>query len=51
MARPIATPPLHGQAAIDFFTSMQNVKKLTLEERKRMEKGADRVKAMLTFTF
>lgn len=52
MARPIApTPTLKGKDAQAFMSAMRNVKKATLEERKKVEEGADRIKKMLTFTF
>ena len=52
MAKPIApTPPLTGQAAVDFFAEMEQQKKATSAERARVKAGADRIKKMLTFNF
>ena len=52
MAKPIApTPPLTGQAAVDFFTEMEQQKKATSAERARVKAGAERIKKMLTFNF
>ena len=52
MAKPIApTPPLTGQAAIDFFTEMEQQKKASSAERARVKAGAERIKKMLTFNF
>ena len=52
MAKPIApTPPLKGQAAIDFFIEMEQQKKATLAEKTRVKAGAERIKKMLTFNF
>lgn len=52
MAKPIApTPPLKGQAAVDFFTEMEQQKKATADERARVKAGAERIKKMLTFDF
>lgn len=52
MARPIAaTPPLKGQAAIDFITELEKNKKASSEEKRRVKAGAERIKAMLTFNF
>lgn len=52
MARPIApTPPLKGQAAIDFIMELEKKKKASPEEKKRVKEGAERIKAMLTFNF
>lgn len=52
MAKPIApTPPLHGQAAVDFFTEMEKQKKASKEERAKVKAGADRIRKMLTFEF
>lgn len=52
MVKPIApTPPLKGQAAVDFFVEMEKNKKATPEERARVKAGAERIKKMLTFNF
>jgi hypothetical protein len=52
MAKPIApTPPLTGQAAVDFFAEMEQQKKATSAERARVKAGAERIKKMLTFNF
>ena len=52
MATPIApTPPLIGQAAVDFFAEMEQQKKATTAERARVKAGAERIKKMLTFDF
>lgn len=52
MAKPIApTPPLTGQAAVDFFAEMEQQKKATTAERARVKAGAERIKKMLTFNF
>ena len=52
MAKPIApTPPLTGQAAVDFFVEMEQQKKATTAERARVKAGAERIKKMLTFNF
>ena len=52
MAKPIApTPPLTGQAAVDFFAEMEQQKKATTAERARVNAGAERIKKMLTFNF
>ena len=52
MAKPIApTPPLKGQAAVDFFAEMEQQKKATMAERVRVKAGAKRIKKMLTFNF
>lgn len=50
MAKPIApTPVLKGQAAIDFIKELSKNKKASQEETVRVNKGADRIQAMLTF--
>ncbi|MGN0282526.1 MAG: hypothetical protein ACI4B3_09530 [Prevotella sp.] len=52
MAKPIApTPVLKGQAAIDFIQELSQNKKASEEETMRVNKGAERIKAMLTFSF
>ena len=52
MAKPIApTPVLKGQAAIDFIQELSQNKKASEEETIRINKGAERIKAMLTFSF
>lgn len=52
MAKPIApTPPLTGQAAVDFFAEMEKQKKATADERARVKVGAERIRKMLTFNF
>ena len=52
MAKPIApTPALSGQAAIDFFTTMEKANKLSDAEKASIKIGAERIKAMLTFEF
>ena len=52
MAKLIApTPPLTGQAAVDFFAEMEQQKKATTAERARVKAGAERIKKMLTFNF
>lgn len=52
MATPIApTPPLTGQAAVDFFVEMEQQKKATTAERARVKTGSERIKKMLTFDF
>ena len=50
MAKTITpTPPLKGQAAIDFITEIS--KKATPAEKAKVKEGAMRIKAMLTFNF
>lgn len=50
MAKPIAaTPVLKGQAAIDFVEELSKNKKATTEEKARINAGADRIQAMLSF--
>lgn len=52
MAKPIApTPPLGGQAAIDFITDISHKSKASAEERQKVCAGAERIKSMLTFVF
>lgn len=52
MAKPIApTPPLKGEAAIDFIREISKNKKVSPEEREKVRKGAQRIKSMLTFNF
>ena len=52
MAKPIApTPVLKGQAAIDFVQELSQNKKASEEETMRVRKGAERIEAMLTFSF
>ena len=52
MAKPIApTPPLKGQAAIDFVEEINKNKKASATEKSSVKEGASRIKAMLTFTF
>ena len=51
MAKPIAaTPVLKGEAAIDFLKELSKNKKASKEETERVNKGADRIQSMLTFT-
>ena len=51
MAKPIApTPVLKGQAAVDFVSELLQNKKASTTEKARVEAGADRIQAMLTFT-
>ncbi|MBP5318012.1 MAG: hypothetical protein J6Y77_01220 [Paludibacteraceae bacterium] len=43
MATPIApTPPLHGQAALDFIAEMEKNKKASPEEKERIRKVYER---------
>lgn len=52
MAKPITpTPPLKGQAAIDFFIEISKKKKATPAEKAKVKEGAMRIKALLTFNF
>lgn len=52
MAKPIApTPPLKGQAAVDFVEEINKNKKASMDEKTAIKKGASRIKSMLTFTF
>lgn len=52
MAKPIApTPPLKGQAALDFIAELTKNKKASSNEKKKVKEGAERIKAMLTFSF
>lgn len=52
MAKPIApTPVLKGQAAIDFIKELSQNKKASEEETIRINKGAERINAMLSFSF
>lgn len=52
MARQIAsTPPLRGKAALDFIRELEKDRKVSSEEKKRVKEGAERIKAMLTFSF
>ena len=52
MAKPIAqTPVLKGQAAIDFIQELSQNKKASEEETIRINKGAERINAMLSFSF
>ena len=52
MAKPIApTPPLKGQAAVDFVEEINKNKKASATEKSSVKEGASRIKAMLTFTF
>lgn len=52
MARPIApTPPLKGEDAIKFIQELEKNKKISPEEKARIEAGANRIKKMLTFNF
>lgn len=52
MAKPITpTPPLKGEAAIDFIRELNKNKKATPEEREKVRKDAQRIKSMLTFNF
>lgn len=52
MAKPIApTPVLKGQAAIDFIQELSQNKKASEKEIRRVNQGAERIKAMLTFSF
>lgn len=52
MAKPIApTPPLKGQAALDFITELNKNKKASSIEIQKVKNGAERIKSMLTFTF
>ena len=52
MAKPIApTPVLKGQAAIDFIQELSQNKKASEEENIRINKGAERINAMLSFSF
>ena len=48
MAKPIApTPVLKGQAAIDFIQELSKNKKASEEETIRINKGAERINAMI----
>ena len=52
MAKPIAqTPVLKGHAAIDFIQELSQNKKASEEETIRINKGAERINAMLSFSF
>lgn len=52
MARPIApTPPLSGNAALEFVTNMLTSTSAPAEERDRVRDGASRISSMLTFNF
>ena len=52
MAKPIApTPPLKGQAALDFIAELNKNKKASSTEIQKVKNGAERIKSMLTFTF
>lgn len=52
MARPIApTPILSGQDAIDFITSINNVKKVSEAERSRIFEGSKRIEKMFINRF
>ena len=52
MAKPIApTPVLKGQAAIDFIQELSQNKKASEEETIRINTGAERINAMLSFSF
>ena len=51
MAKPIApTPVLKGQAAVDFIKELSMDRKASEEEIARVNAGADRIQAMLSFT-
>ena len=45
------TPVLKGQAAIDFIQELSQNKKASEEETIRINKGAERINAMLSFSF
>ena len=45
------TPPLKGQAAIDFITEISKKKKVTPAEKAKVKEGVMRIKALLTFNF
>lgn len=52
MARQIApTPPLTGQAAVDFITEYEKHDKASEEEKIKTIEGYERIKSMLTFDF
>ncbi len=52
MAKPIApTPPLKGQAVLDFIAELHKYKKASSTEIQKVKNGAERIKSMLTFTF
>lgn len=52
MARPIApTPPLSGNAALEFVSNILKNTSAPAEERARVREGASRISSMLTFNF
>lgn len=52
MATPIApTPPLKGQAAIDFFTQMEKHEKESQQVKERIKKNAEKLLKSMDFKF